>query len=108
MRQRLDQVLVERGLCESREKAKRAVMAGAVRVNGSMRKWVWEGAGRTGYWGPPPGAPRGAAFCGARIQAPGEEAQRRYDQKASPGHCIHHVYPLGLPSAPEFTTCSFV
>lgn len=34
MRVRLDQVLVERGLCESREKAKRAVMAGQVRVNG--------------------------------------------------------------------------
>jgi 23S rRNA (cytidine1920-2'-O)/16S rRNA (cytidine1409-2'-O)-methyltransferase len=31
---RLDQVLVERGLCESREKAKRAVMAGTVRING--------------------------------------------------------------------------
>ena len=31
---RLDQALVERGLCESREKAKRAVMAGAVRING--------------------------------------------------------------------------
>ena len=31
---RLDQVLVERGLCESREKAKRAIMAGQVRVNG--------------------------------------------------------------------------
>ncbi|HLP75767.1 MAG TPA: S4 domain-containing protein, partial [Candidatus Paceibacterota bacterium] len=31
---RLDQVLVERGLCDSREKAKRAVMAGTVRVNG--------------------------------------------------------------------------
>lgn len=30
---RLDQALVERGLCESREKAKRAVMAGRVRVN---------------------------------------------------------------------------
>ena len=30
---RLDQVLVERGLCESREKAKRAIMAGRVRVN---------------------------------------------------------------------------
>ena len=30
---RLDQVLVDRGLCESREKAKRAVMAGLVRVN---------------------------------------------------------------------------
>jgi len=30
---RLDQVLVERGLCESREKAKRAIMAGQVRIN---------------------------------------------------------------------------
>jgi len=30
---RLDQALVERGLCESREKAKRAIMAGQVRVN---------------------------------------------------------------------------
>ncbi len=36
MRARLDQVLVDRGLCESREKAKRAVMAGAVRVNGQV------------------------------------------------------------------------
>jgi 23S rRNA (cytidine1920-2'-O)/16S rRNA (cytidine1409-2'-O)-methyltransferase len=32
--QRLDQALVERGLCESREKAKRAIMAGQVRING--------------------------------------------------------------------------
>lgn len=31
---RLDQALVERGLCESREKAKRAIMAGQVAVNG--------------------------------------------------------------------------
>jgi 23S rRNA (cytidine1920-2'-O)/16S rRNA (cytidine1409-2'-O)-methyltransferase len=31
---RLDQALVEQGLCESREKAKRAVMAGQVTVNG--------------------------------------------------------------------------
>jgi 23S rRNA (cytidine1920-2'-O)/16S rRNA (cytidine1409-2'-O)-methyltransferase len=31
---RLDQALVERGLCDSREKAKRAVMAGTVRING--------------------------------------------------------------------------
>jgi 23S rRNA (cytidine1920-2'-O)/16S rRNA (cytidine1409-2'-O)-methyltransferase len=31
---RLDQALVERGLCESREKAKRAVMAGTVKING--------------------------------------------------------------------------
>jgi 23S rRNA (cytidine1920-2'-O)/16S rRNA (cytidine1409-2'-O)-methyltransferase len=30
---RLDVALVERGLCESREKAKRAIMAGGVRVN---------------------------------------------------------------------------
>src|SRR6516225_166003 len=31
---RLDQALVERGLCKSREQAKRAIMAGAVRING--------------------------------------------------------------------------
>jgi len=31
---RLDQALVERGLCDSREKARRAVMAGSVRING--------------------------------------------------------------------------
>jgi 23S rRNA (cytidine1920-2'-O)/16S rRNA (cytidine1409-2'-O)-methyltransferase len=30
---RLDEALVERGLCESREKAKRAILAGAVRIN---------------------------------------------------------------------------
>ena len=30
---RLDQALVERGLCQSREKAKRAVLAGSVRIN---------------------------------------------------------------------------
>src|ERR1700740_3525117 len=30
---RLDQALVERGLCESREKARRAIMAGQVTVN---------------------------------------------------------------------------
>jgi 23S rRNA (cytidine1920-2'-O)/16S rRNA (cytidine1409-2'-O)-methyltransferase len=30
---RLDQAMVERGLCESREKAKRAILAGQVRVN---------------------------------------------------------------------------
>jgi len=33
---RLDVVLVERGLCESREKAKRAIMAGQVQVNGQL------------------------------------------------------------------------
>lgn len=32
-RRRLDQALVEQGLCESREKAKRAILAGQVRVN---------------------------------------------------------------------------
>ncbi|HEX4262860.1 MAG TPA: TlyA family RNA methyltransferase [Verrucomicrobiae bacterium] len=35
---RLDQALVERGLCESREKAKRAVMAGVVTVNGQLAR----------------------------------------------------------------------
>jgi len=35
---RLDQALVERGLSESREKAKRAVMSGQVRVNGQTAK----------------------------------------------------------------------
>ncbi|PYK96622.1 MAG: TlyA family rRNA (cytidine-2'-O)-methyltransferase [Verrucomicrobia bacterium] len=30
---RLDQALVERGLCESREKARRAIMAGLVKIN---------------------------------------------------------------------------
>ena len=30
---RLDQALVERGLCESRERAKRLILAGQVRVN---------------------------------------------------------------------------
>jgi 23S rRNA (cytidine1920-2'-O)/16S rRNA (cytidine1409-2'-O)-methyltransferase len=30
---RIDQALVERGLCESREKAKRAIMAGLVKIN---------------------------------------------------------------------------
>src|SRR5262245_2482800 len=31
---RLDQSLVERGICKSREQAKRVIMAGKVRVNG--------------------------------------------------------------------------
>jgi len=35
---RLDQALVERGLCESREKAKRAVMAGTVKINGQLAR----------------------------------------------------------------------
>ncbi len=33
---RLDQALVERGLCPSRERAKRSILAGQVRVNGQM------------------------------------------------------------------------
>jgi len=35
-KQRLDQALVERKLCDSREKAKRAIMSGQVRVNGQV------------------------------------------------------------------------
>jgi 23S rRNA (cytidine1920-2'-O)/16S rRNA (cytidine1409-2'-O)-methyltransferase len=35
---RLDQELVDRGLCDSREKAKRAIMAGQVRVNGQTAR----------------------------------------------------------------------
>ncbi|HYG23965.1 MAG TPA: TlyA family RNA methyltransferase [Verrucomicrobiae bacterium] len=35
---RLDQALVDRGLCESREKARRAVMAGTVRINGQVAR----------------------------------------------------------------------
>ena len=35
---RLDQVLVERGLCESREKAKRVILAGAVRINEQLAR----------------------------------------------------------------------
>jgi len=35
---RLDQALVERGLCESREKAKVAVMAGRVRINDRLAR----------------------------------------------------------------------
>jgi 23S rRNA (cytidine1920-2'-O)/16S rRNA (cytidine1409-2'-O)-methyltransferase len=36
--QRLDQALVERGLCESREKAKRAILAGQVRINHQLAR----------------------------------------------------------------------
>jgi len=35
---RLDQALVDRGLCDSREKAKRAVLAGQVRVNDQVAR----------------------------------------------------------------------
>jgi 23S rRNA (cytidine1920-2'-O)/16S rRNA (cytidine1409-2'-O)-methyltransferase len=35
---RLDQAMVERGLCESREKAKRAIMAGTVKINGQLAR----------------------------------------------------------------------
>jgi 23S rRNA (cytidine1920-2'-O)/16S rRNA (cytidine1409-2'-O)-methyltransferase len=35
---RLDQALVERNLCDSREKAKRLILAGAVRINGHPAK----------------------------------------------------------------------
>jgi len=35
---RLDQALVEKGLCESREKAKRAILAGQVRVNQQLAR----------------------------------------------------------------------
>ena len=34
MKQRLDVLLVERGMFESRERAQRAIMAGSVRVSG--------------------------------------------------------------------------
>src|SRR5580700_1803516 len=33
---RLDQAMVERGLCESRERAKRAILAGQVRINSQV------------------------------------------------------------------------
>jgi 23S rRNA (cytidine1920-2'-O)/16S rRNA (cytidine1409-2'-O)-methyltransferase len=35
---RLDQALVERGLCDSREKAKRAILAGEVRINDRLAR----------------------------------------------------------------------
>lgn len=38
MTERLDQALVSRGLCESREKAQRAILAGAVRINGQLAR----------------------------------------------------------------------
>ncbi len=36
--ERLDQALVARGLCESREKAQRAILAGNVRINGQLAR----------------------------------------------------------------------
>ena len=36
LKQRIDQALLDRGLCESRTQAQRAVMAGQVRVNGHL------------------------------------------------------------------------
>ncbi len=41
--QRLDQAMVERGLCASREKAQRAILAGTVRVNGQRARKASEG-----------------------------------------------------------------
>jgi 23S rRNA (cytidine1920-2'-O)/16S rRNA (cytidine1409-2'-O)-methyltransferase len=38
MKIRLDQALVEHGLCESREKAQRAILAGQVRINGQRAR----------------------------------------------------------------------
>jgi 23S rRNA (cytidine1920-2'-O)/16S rRNA (cytidine1409-2'-O)-methyltransferase len=35
---RLDQEMVDRGICDSREKAKRAILAGQVRVNGQVAR----------------------------------------------------------------------
>jgi len=35
---RLDVELVEKGLCESREKARRAIMAGTVQINGQVAR----------------------------------------------------------------------
>ena len=49
MRTRIDQALVDRGLCESRSQAQRLIMAGAVRINGQPAgkpsDWVREGDG---------------------------------------------------------------
>ncbi len=42
---RLDQALVERGICDSRERAQRAIMAGQVRVNGQPARKASEKVG---------------------------------------------------------------
>jgi 23S rRNA (cytidine1920-2'-O)/16S rRNA (cytidine1409-2'-O)-methyltransferase len=47
VRSRLDQVLVERGLCESRQKAQRAIMAGQVRVNGQVARKASDAVGES-------------------------------------------------------------
>jgi 23S rRNA (cytidine1920-2'-O)/16S rRNA (cytidine1409-2'-O)-methyltransferase len=41
---RLDQALVERGLCPSRQQAQRAIMAGQVRINGQLARKPGESA----------------------------------------------------------------
>jgi len=38
MKERLDQALVARGICESREKAQRAILTGHVRINGQLAR----------------------------------------------------------------------
>src|SRR2546430_10184545 len=43
--ERLDQALVERGLCGSREKAKRAILAGQVRINGQVAQKASDSVG---------------------------------------------------------------
>ena len=42
MKQRLDQALVDRGLCESRTRAQRLIMAGQVRINGQVGRKAGE------------------------------------------------------------------
>ncbi len=46
---RLDQALVERGLCASREKAKRAILAGQVRVNQQLARKPSDGVRDTDF-----------------------------------------------------------
>src|SRR5690242_18846101 len=38
MKERVDQALVARGICDSREKAQRAILAGHVRINGQLAR----------------------------------------------------------------------
>src|SRR5947207_1476558 len=44
---RLDQALVDRGLCESREQAKRAIMSGQVRLKGQLARKPSQQVGET-------------------------------------------------------------